>query len=105
MLKNSEVKFIPADVGDNVRYVRKRFGHRGRGGSRSVLGVVMKVFGGFYKLSVGVFHAARESVHIGLLGLIQCNCTTKCAINSCKFKITDCGVVRKPINVYIVTSN
>lgn len=39
MFKNSKVKFVPAEFGYNVR-IRKRFGHRGRGDSRSVLGVV-----------------------------------------------------------------
>ncbi|KAK4880961.1 hypothetical protein RN001_004280 [Aquatica leii] len=49
MLKNSDVKFPPAKVGDNVR-IRILDVDRGRGDPQTVLVVVMNVEGGFYKL-------------------------------------------------------
>lgn len=60
MLKNSDTKFPPAKIGDNVRISIPDV-DRGRGDPRSVLAVVMNIEGSFYKL--GTEHGVLKQLY------------------------------------------
>ncbi|XP_035224538.1 uncharacterized protein LOC118197149 [Stegodyphus dumicola] len=115
-LKNSNAKFPPAKVGDNVR-IRISDVDRSRGDPRSVLAVVMNIEGDFYKLetehgvlkqysrsgfsilqeklltlaSVGIQEKSLRTVAssqslTGSQGYTRCSCTTKRSTNRCRCK-------------------
>ncbi|KAF2905985.1 hypothetical protein ILUMI_00193 [Ignelater luminosus] len=69
MLKNSDAKFPPAKIGDNV-CIRIPDVDRGRGDPRSVFAVVTNVEGAFYKLGIehGVFKQLRSHHAISQTG-------------------------------------
>ena len=60
IINNSDAKFLPVQVGDNVR-VGIPDVDRGRGDPRSVLAVVMNVEDGFYKL--GTEHGVLKQLY------------------------------------------